>query len=301
MAINLAALDTFYWVARLGSFRAAGQKVGLSQPAVSYRIADLERELGVELFRRNGRSVQLTSSGASLLVHAERMIGIGQDIEAQVRVRGRTAGFVRLGVTDGFGGIALPQLLTEAERRLPEIRLSITVDTSHALTARLASGELDLAVLSTPPDATGISLTTLGRQSVGWVAHAGLRLPPQPLVPEQMMKLRIFSTPQPSNHHAIISAFLADSNPQDIRLDFCSNVAVIAGLVRAGVGISLLPLRLVEAELKAGELRVLRTDRPLPPQDVFVGQSKSGMVRALAAMKALLQEVAAAERFCDIS
>jgi DNA-binding transcriptional LysR family regulator len=69
---DFKAIETFMWVATLGSFRGAAQKLNTTQPAISQRIAQLEREVGVKLLQRDRRMVLPTPSGRQLMVYAEK-------------------------------------------------------------------------------------------------------------------------------------------------------------------------------------------------------------------------------------
>ncbi len=78
--IDLRNIETFFWAAALGSLRAASEKLGTTQPAISQRIASLEAALGVRLFERDARGVKLTAKGHELLAHAERMMQARRDM-----------------------------------------------------------------------------------------------------------------------------------------------------------------------------------------------------------------------------
>ncbi len=70
--LDFKSLETFVWVATLGSFRGAAAKLNTTQPAISQRIAQLEDEFGIRLLERTSRTVSPTEKGRELLVHAER-------------------------------------------------------------------------------------------------------------------------------------------------------------------------------------------------------------------------------------
>jgi len=74
--VDLRNLETFVWVAHLGGFRTAAEKLNTTQPAVSQRIAQLEDELAVKLFQREARGAKLTVKGFELLGYAERMLAL---------------------------------------------------------------------------------------------------------------------------------------------------------------------------------------------------------------------------------
>src|ERR1700740_3809976 len=79
---DFKAIETFMWVVTLGSFRGAAQKLNTTQPAISQRIAQLEREVGVKLLQRDRRQVLPTPSGRQMMVYAEKLIGMRSEMLA---------------------------------------------------------------------------------------------------------------------------------------------------------------------------------------------------------------------------
>ena len=97
---DLRSLETFFWVAQLGSFRGASERLHTTQPAVSVRIAQLEEELGVRLFDRGPRIATLTAKGRLLLDYAERFLRLRAEMMEAVADPGAMSGVVRLGVAE---------------------------------------------------------------------------------------------------------------------------------------------------------------------------------------------------------
>ena len=81
---DLRNLETFVWVARLGGFRLAAEKLNTTQPAISARVATLEQEFGVRLFERKQRRAALTAKGLELLGYAEQMLQLRTDMVRSV-------------------------------------------------------------------------------------------------------------------------------------------------------------------------------------------------------------------------
>ncbi|WP_369790514.1 LysR family transcriptional regulator [Rouxiella sp. WC2420] len=293
MISNFSAIESFFWAAQLSSFRAAAELLNVSQPTISYRIKELEASLGISLFDRQGRGVELTSDGHALCAYVERMMSIASDIEANVSVRRHQTQPIRLGIIDSFAIICLPTLLKRIDKLHPNLRVSITTDNSHALAAKLSNGSIDLAILSTPPQLPGVELTSLGKQSISWVASPALGLGQQRLSAERFSQLRIFSTPAPSNLHYLILGSLGKDPALNLHVNECSSLALILTLVKEGLGISLLPERIAQQELAGGLLEMLSSDSfSLPPQDVFIAHNKGIINRSVKLMAALIHDVA---------
>ena len=85
--VDFKSLETFLCVVTLGSFRAAGEKLNTTQPAISQRIAQLEREMGVRLLNRDHRVASPTPSGRQLMTYAEKLIGLRSEMMADVSDR----------------------------------------------------------------------------------------------------------------------------------------------------------------------------------------------------------------------
>lgn len=95
-------IKTFLWVARLGGFRKAAERLNLSQPAVSTRISNLEHELRVPLFERGPGVLVLTKHGTLLLSYAEQMLFVEEEIKQRVANPSEAEGLFRVGVNLNF-------------------------------------------------------------------------------------------------------------------------------------------------------------------------------------------------------
>ena len=117
---DFKAIETFMWVVTLGSFRGAAQKLNTTQPAISQRIAQLEREVGVKLLQRDRRMVLPTPSGRQLMVYAEKLIGLRSEMLAVVGDRSAMRGVLRLGVAETIVHTWLTQLIKSVNHAYPE-------------------------------------------------------------------------------------------------------------------------------------------------------------------------------------
>ncbi len=295
--LSLKLLEAFYWVARLRGFHAAADRLGVTQPSISYRVKELEERLGRALLARQGRSFQLTAHGQALFVHAERMMSAAQDLQRQFRTGGALAGSLRLGVMDAFAVVCLPYLLRQMAREHPDLDISVMVDNSHALTGKLDDGELDVAVVSTPPTLPGLRYEALGEQMIGWIGG-----PPSetPVVEDVawVAASRIFVTPPPSNLDALTNEWFRTAGLAPPRLSVCNSVSAIVGLIQAGTGIGVLPLPLVAKGLAAGVMRRLNVPGPLAAQAIFVIYNKGVLDTAIPDTLKAVRMVTQEQGFC---
>jgi DNA-binding transcriptional LysR family regulator len=145
-------LKAFLAVAEQQSFSLAAEQLHLTQPAISKRIANLERQLGCKLFDRIGRNVHLTEAGRALMPQSRRIL---QDIKEAVRsihdLRGQVSGRLSMGISHHIGLHRLPPALREFSRRYPEVQLDIDFMDSEQAHQRILHGEMDLAVITLSP------------------------------------------------------------------------------------------------------------------------------------------------------
>jgi DNA-binding transcriptional LysR family regulator len=162
--VNLEQLRSFVAVARLGNFTRAADELHLAQPSLSRQIAALEQDLGSELFVRARGGSSLTVAGESLLPLARRMLADAESVRRELaELAGLERGRVRLGATPTLCISLVAEVLSVFHADHPAIELSLSERGSRRLLDELASGELDLALVTTSDDrsAERFSLTPL--------------------------------------------------------------------------------------------------------------------------------------------
>lgn len=154
-------LKAFVLVAESGSFSLAAEKLHLTQPAVSKRIALLEEQLGSGLFDRIGRNITLTEAGRALLPHAR---AVQQELAAaQQSVRdlaGEVAGQLRIATSHHIGLHRLPPILSEFSRAFPAVHIDIDFMDSEQAYELIMQGKAELAIVTLAPSEEA-SLITL--------------------------------------------------------------------------------------------------------------------------------------------
>lgn len=142
--MDIRALNIFIEVAELGSFTKAGDKLGYSQPTVSFQIKQLEKELGVSLFDRIGHTVSLTDAGRDALRYAQHICHLSQEMLLDTTGHREPAGVLRLGMPDSLCGPLIAGHFHTFRNHYPRISLQIfTGDTEHLLSF-LDHNEADL-------------------------------------------------------------------------------------------------------------------------------------------------------------
>ena len=151
--MDLANLNAFIAIAETGSFSGAGERLHLTQPAISKRIAGLEQQLKVRLFDRLGREVSLTEAGRALLPRAYQILNVLDDTRrALTNLTGEVTGRLTLATSHHIGLHRLPPLLREFTRRYPQVALDIQFLDSEVAYEEILHGRAELAVITLAPE-----------------------------------------------------------------------------------------------------------------------------------------------------
>ena len=168
--MDLRQLTTLVAIADHGSFSAAARALYTVQSNVSGHIARLEKELGVTLVDRHRGG--LTEEGASVVERARRVLHELDDITADMASRGDdVSGEARFGSIGTTARWLLPQLLTQAERVHPGVRVTVHEGNTTALIPRVVAGHLDAAVVHLPIDSPDLSSEPLFAEDLLLLAH----------------------------------------------------------------------------------------------------------------------------------
>jgi LysR family hydrogen peroxide-inducible transcriptional activator len=169
--MNLRDIKYILAVAETRHFGKAAERCFVSQPTLSGQIKKLEDQLGVVIFERTNRSVEVTPIGEEILAHARLLVEQADAIEQVARAhQDPLAGPLRVGAIPTLSPYLMPLVLVPLKRRCPQLKLVLFEETTDALLRRLDQHELDAALLATPtsnPDLTSIPLF----DEPFWLAH----------------------------------------------------------------------------------------------------------------------------------
>jgi DNA-binding transcriptional LysR family regulator len=249
---TLKQLESFAWVAKLGSFRGAAERLNTTQPNISVRIAQLEDTLGVKLFYRDSGSVALTPIGHSLLTHAEKVL-LASDEFSQHSIRSdQQAGVLRLGVAELIAQTWLRDYLLDLRQVFPNVDIELRVDLTINLREELVSRSLDLCLLNGPISNFNITNIDLGSVPYLWVASPRLALAGPDIA--TMASHTILTHARNTRHFVELSAHFRDSWEGPIRIVPSSSLAASLQMALDGLGIAPMSRTLVRKHLESGEL-----------------------------------------------
>jgi DNA-binding transcriptional LysR family regulator len=258
--VDLRQLEIIRAIADTGSFTAAGEKLHVSQSAISRQILLLEEELGESVFHRIGRRIRITPAGEALLQRSHRVF---QDLHETVTAISEKQESLR-GTLRLVGGMTVclyvfPTLLSEVRRVHPNLDLKVTVGSTERSIAMLRSGAGDLGLLTLPIDASDLVSVPVLQEELLVATY-----PNHPLA----MKRRIAPTDlnkQPfilfetgSITRRIVDDFFARERIGAEIVMETENVEIIKAMVRSGLGIGIVPWQAVAGDVRAKQLFVSR-------------------------------------------
>ena len=254
--VDLRQLEIIRAIAETGSFTAAGDKLHVSQSAISRQVLLLEEELGDQLFHRVGRRVRITPAGDALLQLGTRVFQDVQDTLAEISDRQESLkGTLRL-----VGGMTVclyvfPALLVELRRVHPQLDLKITGASTEKCIEEMRTGRADLGLLTLPIDAPDLVAVPVVREELLLVTE-----PEHPLAKQRKIAAADL-TRQPfvlfesgSNTRRVIDEFFLREHVEPRIVMETENVEIIKAMVRTGLGIGVIPYLAVAAEVANRQL-----------------------------------------------
>lgn len=263
--MELRHLRTALAVARHRSFTKAGDELHLAQSAISQQIRRLEAELGIEVFRRSSRSVEVTQEGRLVLAHAQRVLAEVDDLHSELeRLTGLLQGTVRIGGIWPFGGYDLFGVLAEFRAQHPGVVVHMVEDTQEEMLAMLTADEVDCAFAAVDPDAIGdeFAATLLWKEEFVVAAAPGHPITKhshvtfEQLAAEDLIAYRDNSALQRRIETTLDKRGL-DPQPAYV----CTEMNAVRALASKGLGVAVLPRSVAE---ERGAPIVLRPFGPEP-------------------------------------
>jgi LysR family transcriptional regulator, hydrogen peroxide-inducible genes activator len=234
-------LRYFVAAAEAGSMTEAARRCRVAQPSLSQQVRKLEETLGVALFDRLGRGVELTEAGRALLPRARRILGEVRDAAASLRREVEAgAGRLAVGAIPTIAPYLLPVHLGAFRGRFAECELSIREDFTERLVEAVVASELDFAVTSTPIEHELVEVEVIGEEELLVAVRADREVPERVSIAD----LRREPTVVLHDVHCLgqqIQGFCAARRVQSRVVCRGSQLATVLGMVGLGMGYSLIP------------------------------------------------------------
>jgi DNA-binding transcriptional LysR family regulator len=293
--LTLKQLEAVYWVAKLGTFGAAADRLYTTQSAISKRISELEVFFEVSLFDRSRRIVQLTAKGRELLEAAEEMLQARDRLLDRMGKEVEVVRHFRLGITELIALTFLPRLVQEIRETYPTVSLEPEIDVTTNLAARLLRGEVDFIIAPAVLKDPRFTSVPLKKLQLHWMASPSLIADSRVLSLEEIAGYPILMQIGTSGVDAIYERWFASKNLA-IRRTFAGNSLIaLSSLTVAGFGISYLPALYFSDLADQGLLNVLHSTQRLPAVRYYAIYRNDGP----APLYSMVADLA--RRLCDFS
>jgi len=251
-------LTTFLEVAKLGNFSRAGEKVFLSQSAVSAQIRQLEQDYGTKLLDRSGKKVRLTPAGEVLFEYGVKLLALRDESRRAVTDQGSTPrGVLAIGANEATCLYVLPRAFEEYRRLYPAIQISIYRNFSRKILERIQDGMIDVGIVTLPVKLQGLKVERIFRDRLLLATS-----PDNPLAKLKTVSVRV-AAEQPlifpkSGYTRQLMDKLFRPYQAQLRIAMeLPSIAMIKAFVASGLGVSLISESFARRESHSGEIRLI--------------------------------------------
>ncbi len=264
--MDIAALKALVAVAETGSFSRAAERLFMTQPAISKRIAGLEDDLGVALLDRLGRQNRLTQAGETLTASARRILAdIATSREEIQSLADEVSGRLRLGTSHHVGIHRLPPVLKAFTQAYPAVELDLLFMDSEQACKQVADGSLEIAIV-TLPEHTDAALQTdlVWPDPLSIVCSADHQLANQRSCTSAT--LAKFPAVLPARGTVTRSILFTALAPHDVVVETTletNYLETIKMMVTVGLGWSALPVSMIDQSIVALNVKGLKMQREL--------------------------------------
>ena len=286
--MDIASLQAFIAVARDGSFSKASERLFITQPAVSKRVASLEAELSVELFNRVARSITLTEAGKQLLPKAKELVDQADELQRYAsNLNEDVSGNLSVSIAHHIGLYRMSPILREFKQRFAGVNLDIHFEDSEQAFHSVERGDIEFAVITLPS-----VLPEKIKSEVIWVDDLHVvvardhELAGQSTVDLTQLAMHASVLPSKETETHQIMQRLFDTHGLQMKIQMETNsLETLKMLVGAGLGWSLLPSTMLNNK----ELAVLNIGVSLTRNLGLVFHAKRSLSNAASALAALIR------------
>lgn len=235
--MDLTDLHIFRSVVQAGGVTRAAEKLNRVQSNVTTRVRQLESELGVELFVREGKKLHLSPEGKLLLDYADRLLDLAEEAREAVH-DAEPRGLLRLGTGESTAAMRLPVPMNEYLGRYPDVTLELRTGNARELTAAVLAGELDAALASEPIADAPFEKVAIYDEELVIIAAAGH---PPIKSPRDARPQTVLAFESGCAYRQRLEDWFAHHGEMPDRIVEITSYHAMLGCVAAGMGISLMP------------------------------------------------------------
>lgn len=254
--MDLQSLSIFIQVAELNSFTRAGEKLGFSQPTVSFQIKQLEQELGVKLFDRIGHTISLTDEGRHALAYAQRICNMSEEMVTGAGKRQEVSGVVSLAMADSLVTPLIAKRFADFRKDYPKVALHIRTGATDELFRLLDHNEVDMVCTLDSP-IYNTTYVTISEEKVGVnlvVSKENPLAQKRKISIKELLEQPFFCTEHEVSYNRIFNEELAKRNYAIRPVLETGSANLLCELVECNQGVAFLPDFVSEKGVREGTL-----------------------------------------------
>ncbi len=271
--VNLDLYRVFYTVAKCGSLTKAAEELYISQPAVSQSVKQLENQLGVSLFNRTHRGMELSAQGGKLIFkEVENALKLLYEAENRIaEMKTAATGSIRIGASDTIFEYFLADKIVDYHERFPSVKIELLADFTPETIEKLKANRCDVAFVNLPIEIDPELRLDESNARLNDIFIVGGKLAPLANTPLPLEKLKsqplIFMNENTVARRALNNFF------KSVGTELVPSIEVgswdlMKRLVARGMGIGVIPRQYALRELAEGDLYEVKTDPVLPVRSV---------------------------------
>lgn len=253
--MDISVFKTFLLVAKTKSVSKTGEKVYLTQPAVSKQIKTLEDLYGVKLFERNRKEMILTEAGKQFLNYARKILSLYDELTRSFNERdGKVTGILKMGVNLTLGIYILPKLIRAYSKAYPDLKIDMILDNTDNVIQAVKRHDVNFGFIGIDLDDALITQHLLYQDPIIVVVGPDLPIKKRTVSWKELESLPFIGRERGSDIRETIEPWLKARNIELKSKIELNNTEAIKQCIQLGMGFSLLPLCTVEQEMQKGLL-----------------------------------------------
>jgi len=270
---NLELYRVFYTVAKCGSLTRAAEELYISQPAVSQSIKQLEIQLGVTLFNRNHRGMELTEQGGKLIFSkVEEALRLFDESETLIdQLKTSATGELRIGASDTIFEYFLADKIAQFHEKFPAVKIDLLSGITPETVEDLRSGNCDVAFVNLPIESESDLILRGDCMRLNDIFVVGEKfkdLKEKTLSIDELRSYPLIMLEEKTVARRSLNSYLKTLGAELTPSVEVGSWELMKRLVKSGMGVGVIPREYVLRELETGELFELTADPALPPRSV---------------------------------
>lgn len=281
--VNLDLYRVFYTVAKRGSLTKAAEELYISQPAVSQSIRQLENQLGVSLFNRTHRGMELSEQGGKVIFNkVEQALKLFTEAENKLqRLSSSATGTIRVAATPNVFEYFLTDKIALFHTKYPDVKIELITSISASVYTALKENKCDVAFVHLPVDVDqdiAVYGDVMRITDVFITNKDHLDLTEKVIPLAQLQDYTLIMTDEKTTGRKLLDEFLSSVGIELKPSIEIGDFALMKRLVTSGMGIGVIPREYAKRRLKEKILYEIKTDPPLPARSVGMLMAKNAKI-----------------------